>query len=255
LGACSFPSRGKAWDGGKRPTAMRRWREVQAVVPPPTIRPSPGRGGRNTKALCRRRQLRYNARTKSDCVIIPVSRFSSSMIGMWWWPPSENSGTRSTTGRSALATRTWRVMICPTTSGLSDITVRVARIRSRSLPAMPSWCCRSSWRKKSACVTMPTTRRVRSVTGSALMRRSCISAQASCSGVPNSTVTRSRDMMSAQRSGQLALVRLEPVFCQQRFEVVAADVQHLVVARQHGVESAWLKRASAAGGRATCTCG
>ena len=120
------------------------------------------------------------------------------MIGMWWWPPSENSGTRSTTGRSALATRTWRVMIWPTTSGLFETTVRVARMKSRSRPAMPSWCARSSWRKKSACVTMPTTRRVRSTTGSALMRRSCISAQASCSGVPNSTVIGVRDMMSSQ---------------------------------------------------------
>ena len=97
---------------------------------------------------------------------------SASMIGMWWWPPSENSGTSSASGRSALATRTWRVMIWPTTSGLLDITLRrgadeVAQPAADALVVLAGRC----WRKKSACVTMPTTRRVRSITGSALMRR------------------------------------------------------------------------------------
>ena len=181
------------------------------------------------------------------------------MIGMWWWPPSENSGTSSTIGRSSLATRTWRVMIWPTTSGLLDITVRVgadevAQPPAEALVVLPGRC----WRKKSACVTMPTTRRVRSITGSALMRRCCISDQASCSGVPNSADHRvARHDVGAAHGAEAAVVGLELGLLDQRFEVVAADVEHLVVAREHRVD---VGRAEARVGlrlRAArrCTCG
>ena len=33
----------------------------------------------------------YKARTRSDCVMMPTSRCWALMIGMWWWPASENS--------------------------------------------------------------------------------------------------------------------------------------------------------------------
>ncbi len=60
------------------------------------------------------------------------------MMGMWWWPVLPNSGTSSTSRRCRPATRTLRVMICPTTSGFSEYTLRVLRTSCLSLASKPS---------------------------------------------------------------------------------------------------------------------
>jgi AcrR family transcriptional regulator len=83
------------------------------------------------------RGIARNAATRSDCVMMPTSRLSASMIGMWWWPVSANSGTSSLIGRSALATRTWRDMIWPTTSGLSECEVCDGLMKRAGARAQP----------------------------------------------------------------------------------------------------------------------
>ena len=49
-------------------------------APTPTL---PQRGRERCIGVYPGPTARYSARTKSDCVIIPASRFSASMIGMW----------------------------------------------------------------------------------------------------------------------------------------------------------------------------
>ena len=61
------------------------WQHLATEVPPARERPVAAFIPAQAESTCPRGQpVRHKAATRSDCVMIPTSRFSASMIGMWW---------------------------------------------------------------------------------------------------------------------------------------------------------------------------
>ena len=113
-----------------------------------------------------------------------------------------NEGNMVVSGATCQQTRTLRVMVWPTTTGLPEYTLHVKRVNWRCLSSKPSHTLSLAARTTSASATVPAIRKLQFTTGNALIRRSRSNAQTFCSGGARrycDHVT-SRDMTSTLRT-------------------------------------------------------
>ena len=102
---------------------------------------------------------------RSASVIMPTTRPPASTTGMWWCPKFANIGTSSETTVDASTVHTSAVMTDATSGSFSGCSGR--RPPTAASPGLNVLA--GSAPARSTRVTMPTTRRIGSTTGSALM--------------------------------------------------------------------------------------